>query len=285
MSRPLYFKITNENENHQGFQYKTGMNVLEGSFNDDEKASCVPGGLYFTTVEHLHHFYHYGVWLRVVELPENDSTFKMVKDPDTRMDKWRANKLILGDRFRLWDLVTVAKFGLRHTEKFFGFLMSVGDYAAAKQWVLSTQNFTYDESSMDNASAARQLDLLHAWKSSGRKPLYSERAMNHASHHGHIDVLNWWKHSGLPLKYTSDALWYPYQGLGSVYGDATVRQTLHWWRDSGLELKFPTNCDKAIRFWFLKESTFFQVLGSIASSVVVGIVLGEGIASILTKKK
>ena len=35
----MYFKITNKEENHNGFQYKDGLNVLEGEFNNDSNAS------------------------------------------------------------------------------------------------------------------------------------------------------------------------------------------------------------------------------------------------------
>jgi len=88
----LYFKITNTNENHYGFQYNDGLNVLKDKFNNNPKATCVPGGLYFTDAEHIFEFLTYGIYLREVTLPVNDPDFKMVKDGN----KWRANKIILG---------------------------------------------------------------------------------------------------------------------------------------------------------------------------------------------
>src|SRR5437870_4621249 len=98
----LYFKITNKEENHHGFQYKSGLNILEDEF--AETGSCVKGGLYFTSVEHIFNYLDYGIYLREVFLPEDDPTFKMVKDPEG--NKWRANKIILGNRFLLSDVNT-----------------------------------------------------------------------------------------------------------------------------------------------------------------------------------
>jgi hypothetical protein len=48
-----YFKIFNESDNHNGFQYVDGLNVDIIPFNDDPNESCVEGGLYFSDVEHI----------------------------------------------------------------------------------------------------------------------------------------------------------------------------------------------------------------------------------------
>lgn len=96
ISNKMYFKITNKDENHNGFQYRTGLNILKGSF--AQVGSCVPGGLYFTDINHILKFLSYGVYLREVSLPIDDNGFKMVADDD---DKWRANKIILGQRYEL----------------------------------------------------------------------------------------------------------------------------------------------------------------------------------------
>jgi len=102
-SPKLYLKITNPKENHNGFPYKDGENVLKEKFNDDPTASCVRGGLYFTDIEHILEFLDYGTYVRVITLPINDPDFKMVKDGN---NKWRANKIILGKRYNLCDVST-----------------------------------------------------------------------------------------------------------------------------------------------------------------------------------
>ena len=96
-----FYKVTNINENHHGFQYVDGENVLLEQFNEDAGSSCASGGLYFTNREHLPQFLHFGVWIREVTLPWTDEEFKVVTDPSG--DKFRANKIILGKRHSAYD--------------------------------------------------------------------------------------------------------------------------------------------------------------------------------------
>ena len=98
----MYFKITNEKENHYGFQYQDGLNVLKEPFS--EEGSCVPGGLYFTDAKHIFQFMEYGIYLREVTLPTTDKDFRMVADEG---DKWRVNKIILGKKYELWNVETI----------------------------------------------------------------------------------------------------------------------------------------------------------------------------------
>lgn len=41
--------------------------------------------------------------MRVITLPWQDNDFLWVKDPDEDFVKWRANKIILGNRYDLTD--------------------------------------------------------------------------------------------------------------------------------------------------------------------------------------
>ena len=45
--RKTFVKLTNRDENHNNFQYKTGLNV---DVNPMDWNECVPGGLYFTQI-------------------------------------------------------------------------------------------------------------------------------------------------------------------------------------------------------------------------------------------
>ena len=65
----LYFKITNAKENHNGFKYSDGLNILKEKFNDDPNKSCCAGGLYFTNAENIFKFLNYGIYLREITLP------------------------------------------------------------------------------------------------------------------------------------------------------------------------------------------------------------------------
>jgi len=104
----MYLKITNETENHNGFQYKDGLNILDKEFDNNENNHCSIGGLYFATLDHIHEFFDYGIYLRVIELPVEDCEFKMVKDET----KFRANKIILKNKYLLSDVEMHKKFNL-----------------------------------------------------------------------------------------------------------------------------------------------------------------------------
>ena len=105
-----YYKITNQDENHHGFQYHDGLNIDTQTFNDDPQQSCVGGGLYFTDAQHLFQFLDYGIYLRQVTLPTDNDHFQMIKDPSG--DKWRTNMIILQPREDLWTINNITKFQL-----------------------------------------------------------------------------------------------------------------------------------------------------------------------------
>lgn len=100
-----YYKITNKTENHNGFQYKDGLNILKEAFNDDPMETCCSGGFYFTNATNIFKFLDYGCFLREVKLPKDDPKFRMIRDPSG--DKWRCNRFILGERHNLRDIKTM----------------------------------------------------------------------------------------------------------------------------------------------------------------------------------
>lgn len=116
MTETTYYKITNKDEKHNGFQYQDGLNVLDGEF--AEEGLCVKGGLYFTNLEGISCFYNYGVWIREIRLPVGKKGFKMVKNPsDPAYDElvgeqWRANMVELGAKYPLYAVETFEKFNL-----------------------------------------------------------------------------------------------------------------------------------------------------------------------------
>ena len=194
-----YFKILNQSRKHYNHQYIDGLNVLSGELNENPNHTCCKGGFYFTTLEHIHEFYDYGCDLVEIFLPTNDPEFKMVKDPEG--NKWRSNKVILGNKYHLNDLATFERFNL-----------SVAQY------------------SMDLASKNNYINILNWWKASGLKLNYESYAMNEASANGHVEALQWWLNSNLELKYTEFAI-----NEASRKGFVNI---LQWWRNSELELKY-----------------------------------------------
>lgn len=93
----MYFKITNEEENHHGLQYYDGL--VKDNLPFAREGSCVPGGIYFTDLKFIPFYFTYGVYIREVTVPP-DAEF--VKDND----KYRASKVILGPRRHLKDIAT-----------------------------------------------------------------------------------------------------------------------------------------------------------------------------------
>ena len=88
-----YYKITNKAENHNGLQYHDGLVVDPKPFNSNPTASCVEGGIYFSTKECIHKFFGYGCWIRPVKIPEDA---RVVVNPNS--DKYRTDKLFFEPR-------------------------------------------------------------------------------------------------------------------------------------------------------------------------------------------
>lgn len=90
--RKTFVKLTNGDENHNGFQYTTGLNVDMHPMDENE---CVPGGLYFTQISKKRKWAHYGgqcmCFIRRVEVPDDARVYAYD-------NKFKADKIILGER-------------------------------------------------------------------------------------------------------------------------------------------------------------------------------------------
>lgn len=109
--KPLFVKIMRDKENHYGYQYRDGLNILPDNFNDNPNNSCTKGGFYFTTPNFIHRYYNIGNNLRIIDLPVNDPEFKMVRDISG--DKWRANRIILKEKYPLAVIETYRELNLK----------------------------------------------------------------------------------------------------------------------------------------------------------------------------
>ena len=93
-----YIKLTTENNTHNGYQYKEGLNCLDGEFNN--KKVCGSGGLYFCRKEDIGKwtFYNYKqmhyIW--DVKLCEDSKIVDMG-------DKLKTDKFILSNKRSIWD--------------------------------------------------------------------------------------------------------------------------------------------------------------------------------------
>ena len=52
----IFVKLTNREENHRGYQFKTGLNIDKLPFNP--KGECQSGGIYFCLLEDLSLWLH-----------------------------------------------------------------------------------------------------------------------------------------------------------------------------------------------------------------------------------
>lgn len=176
-----YYKVTNLEEVHHGHVYHDGLNLLEGEF--AKEGSCVPGGFYFTTLDQIPNYYYYGVNLREVELPVEMEGFAMVQDGN----KWRANKIILGRKWSLFDPETYRELGL--SPYLNHYLM---DYASAAGRVDVLDLWADLASNQDTIWKKNLQEICSDCQYQSSLLPYSHQAVDRASENGHIDVLQWW---------------------------------------------------------------------------------------------
>ena len=144
-----YYKITNKAENHNGLQYHDGLVADPKPFNSDPTASCVEGGIYFSTKECIYRFFGHGCWIRPIRIPEDA---KVVIDPDG--DKYRADKLFFGPKKNfgwyfdnLFDRKTFPKekyrILVRYCSDYFDKWFDKNTYPRSEYWLLETYCHKY----------------------------------------------------------------------------------------------------------------------------------------------
>jgi hypothetical protein len=100
-----FFKLLNNNENHYNLQYKTGLIIDPRKF--CPYGECNAGGLYFTHGYHIYNFLiHKGIYMfyfREVTIPDDAKVYV------ESLGKIKADKIIVGERKNLYDLVSFMK--------------------------------------------------------------------------------------------------------------------------------------------------------------------------------
>jgi hypothetical protein len=143
---------------------------------------------------------------------------------------WYSNKIIIGEKYFMYDIKTVKKFNLNLS---FHYHMNIIKYNKVN--ILEY----FDRTDFDNsnyyllssiASENGCVDVLEWWCKNYKPLRYTKHTLNSASKNGYIHVLDWWKNSGLELKYDEKALlWASENGHQDV---------LEWWKNSGLSFDF-----------------------------------------------
>lgn len=97
-----FFKLTNKDECHHGFQYKDGLNVDNIPF--DAHGSCCAGGLYFSDSANILNFIDLdSAYIREITIPDDE--FDVVQDQSGPI-KWRSHSVICGERRSIGELST-----------------------------------------------------------------------------------------------------------------------------------------------------------------------------------
>ena len=203
----MYYKVTNEKEIHNGFQYKDGLNKLDIPF--ERNGTCVKGGLYFTDREHIYQFLGYGNGIREVTLPE---TAQMVKDSGTESVKYRADSIILGKKWNLADVETWKEFKLNDMDRAAQF----GHLEIVKCLHEIGKNCSID--AMDFAAKNGHLDILKYLHEIEKD--CTTNAMDHAAENGHLDILKYLHEIGKEC--TTDAM-----DRAAQFGHLEVLKYLH----------------------------------------------------------
>ena len=98
-----FVKLTNKEENHNGYEFKSGLNVDTEQFYP--YGECHRGGIYFCEWGKLPMWLVYGdnrmVYVRLVSIPDDAQVYE-------EEDKWKADRLVLGEReeigkLTVWD--------------------------------------------------------------------------------------------------------------------------------------------------------------------------------------
>ena len=95
----IFIKLTNVSENHNGYQFRTGLNIDSLKFNPS--GECQPGGIYFCLLEDLSLWLNYGgqqmFYVRFVTIASDAQVW-------IEINKFKADRLILSDRVKIGDL-------------------------------------------------------------------------------------------------------------------------------------------------------------------------------------
>ena len=95
-----YYKVVDEN-GHFGLKYKLGLNIDPLPFNANKDDECVKGGIYFSDLDNIFHYFHYGDYVAEVEIPADAKVCA-----DDNWDKARADKIIINKMMSKKDFIS-----------------------------------------------------------------------------------------------------------------------------------------------------------------------------------
>lgn len=192
-----YYKIVNAEKKHHGFEFKDGLNVDTVPFN--ALGSCEAGGIYFSNAEYIFNFLDYGVYLCLVEIPED----ALVYEEDNKM---KVDKLVLTGWYDLREVDTW-KLELFST---FAYSKYVMDWAAGQglldvvKWLSANRSEGCTTAAMDKAAVNGHLHVVQ-WLSENRSEGCTVKALLWSCVKGHLHVVKWLRENRSE-GYPSDAM-------------------------------------------------------------------------------
>ncbi len=201
----MYLKITNSEENHNNLQYQDGLIIDPVPFS--YKGSCCPGGIYFTTPEYICNFLDYGIYVREITIPEDA---EMVQDPQG--DKWRASKVILGNRRDLREVDTwkwLIQNGIDihfYYEYALRYASSNGHLEVVKCLVENGADIhAHNNQSLRCASRKGYLEIVKFLVENGADiHTYYDEALSNSSGNGHLEVVKYLVEKGADIHASGD---------------------------------------------------------------------------------
>jgi len=192
MKNQIYLKITNSNETHHGLKFKRGL--IEDPLKWNNDANCEPGGIYFTTPEHICDFISYGIWLREVTIPKSAK----IAHGD---NKSKANKLIFGKRRDLrkietWEWLVSIGADIHADNDLALRLASQKDYFDIVKYLVEqgADIHAMSDLALRWASQYGHLDVVKFLVSKGADiHAWNDNALRLASQNGHTQIVNYLK--------------------------------------------------------------------------------------------
>lgn len=197
----------------------------------------IHNGFYYTTIDNIHNYYHKGCWLWIVKFPKN------AKKQEIKTENgiiWKTDKIILKEKYYLYDPTTIAEFKLPYDHRVIDQLSKLNDLKTLRKWYTSKMTKKFSSIAIDEASSLGHVNVLNWWLTKNTKLLkYSTNAVDGASANGHVEILNIWfnnsnlkvknifilNEKNLEFKYTAQAI-----GFASMNGHVNV---LNWWLNKG----------------------------------------------------
>ncbi len=171
-------------DNQYNITYSTGLNIT-----DEQSSYHVYNINNFNNI----YRYHWGSsYIRIVSfLNEN------------KMNIYGINKIILSEKYYLFDPKTVKKFKLLVDEDYISHACFNGAVEFLKWWLKSGLSLQYNKDALNLASSDGHVNVLEWWLKSGLELQCDKYILKGAFCKGHIHVIRWFMNNNfkVPLKY------------------------------------------------------------------------------------